>query len=156
MYVRTLHGLGLGQPSRDCWAWEKDAELFSKAIAKHCVSTELNQQLEIKGVRCQSDGKVCEVRFPGDITVAVNLVHVPKYVIVYARRPVPEMPTVRQRREYIYSCMTAGKLEVRRRTALVRIILIDAVGLFKYSDKLREEVRSSLEKKFNNSDARTG
>lgn len=117
------------------------------------MSTEINQRLEIEGVRCGKGGTVCEVRFPGDITVAVRLVHVPNYVIVYARRPVPGMSTrPRHRVEYVYSCTAAGKLEFRRRTALVRIILIDPNGSLKTLDKLREEVRASLEKKFNDPD----
>lgn len=156
MYVRTLDGLGLGKPSRDCSAWEKDPELFSKAIAQHYVSTELNQQLKIEGVRCGKGGRVCEVRFPGDITVVVRLVHVPNYVIVYARLPVPPepgMPTYRrERREYDYSCTTVGELKFRRHTALVRIVLIDPSGIFKNTASLREEFRSRLEKKFNNLD----
>ena len=143
MYIRTREGLGQPLGTGECSRWEKSPENFSQAIAEHYVSTELKQQLKGERVQCRPDSKVCEVTFPGAITVGVSLVKVPEYVIA---RPPGE---AKARREYNYSCTPQGGLTLERRWYIARIILIDPTGVFKKKDKLRKEFCAKLQDKFN-------
>lgn len=144
MYVQTVEGLGQGRRARDCSGWEKYPRSFSKVIAQHYVSTELRQRLKAEQVRCRPDGKVCEVTFPGDITVGVSLVKVPDYVI--ARQAGEATP----RREYDYYCTPERHVILKRRWSIVRIILIDPTGIFKNKKEFLEKFSSNLRDKFNN------
>jgi hypothetical protein len=100
MYVLTnKEGLGQGRGTPDCSGWERDPQIFSKLIAQHYVSTELKQRLKGERLHCRPDGKVCEVTFPGDITVGVSLAKVPSYVIA---RQMYTGPAPAPRREYNY------------------------------------------------------
>ena len=106
MYISTSEGLGQTKRTGNCAGWEQDLQSFSKVVAEHYVRSELGLPLKGKRIWCSSNGKLCEVYFSRDITIAVSFVKVPHYVIarqVYKRGQVP-------RCEYSYSCSPRGKV----------------------------------------------
>jgi len=123
--------------------------LFSNVIARRYLATEMNQRLKPDSVRCRPDrpdNNVCEVKFPGDITMGVSLIKVPGYVIarqMYARAGA-------RRRGFDYACTPDGNLKLVNRPDIVRIVLIDLAGYFKNNGALRGEFTSRLERKANN------
>jgi hypothetical protein len=76
-------------------------------VAEYYVQSELGLSLKAERIRCQSDGKLCEVSFPRSITIAVSLARIPTYVIAH------QIPTTRAaapRREYTYRCTRWGQV----------------------------------------------
>jgi hypothetical protein len=148
MYMHAGHALGQPQPAGNCAALVKNAPLFSQAVAQHYVRTELKRQPAAGLVRCRPDGKLCEVHFPGELTVGVSLVKMPAYVIarqIYSRDGTP-------RRTYDHSCSAAGEVLLARRPDMVGIYLVDLSGVFKHKSKLRTQFQTRLAEKFNHLD----
>lgn len=94
-----------------CKGWESDRESFAKVIAEHYLITEYGRSGPALRIRCPSERPVCEVDFPDDVTVAVSLKRVPRFVI--ARRLGANTP----RREYEYRCTPEGKVILSPRRA---------------------------------------
>lgn len=92
-----------------CSGWESDPQSFSKVIAEHHVRTVLGRDLRGNPTWCNPAGKMCQVDFPGGISVMVSLVKVPDHVI--ARERGKDKP----RREYTYQCLPDGRVIFRRR-----------------------------------------
>lgn len=95
--------------AQPCAGWESDPQSFSKVIAEHYVRTELGRDLRGNPTWCNPAGKLCQVDFPGGITVMVSFVKVPDHVI--ARERGKDKP----RREYAYECLTNGRVVFRSR-----------------------------------------
>jgi hypothetical protein len=93
----------------DCSAWERDRPRFARAVARRYLLDAHRRPLAPEGTWCAPDGKYCDVRFPGGITVRVSFARLPGLVI--ARRVFSSPPGPRL--EYSYQC-EAGKLLLRR------------------------------------------
>jgi hypothetical protein len=108
MFMPT--SLGQPQGQANCSGWEKDAESFSRVIAKHHIRTELGRPLDVKSMT-QITPTAWRIDFPNDIAVYVTLARVPDFVVAARWYPKP----AGRSRFYTYSCTPGGQLVLSER-----------------------------------------
>lgn len=84
--------------------WEKDAESFSRVVAKHHIRNELRRSLDVKRMS-RVTSTTWRIDFPNNIAVYVSLEKVPDFVVAARWYPEPAGPS----RYYTYSCTSGGQ-----------------------------------------------
>lgn len=99
-----------GPGAGDCSGWERDAQSFSRVIAKHHIQVELGRPLDVVRMS-KASSTAWRIEFPNKIAVFVTLSRVPDFVAAARWEPKPAAKT----RFYTYSCTAEGRLIFRER-----------------------------------------